>query len=59
MIQRYNEIGQPHETGDFVKMEDMQELLEFLYHVMGSKADVAIDLLAEKGEDYLKQWGTL
>ena len=59
MIQRYNELGELHETGDFVKLEDMQELLDFLYEVMRSKADVAIDLLADEGEDYLHQWGVL
>lgn len=59
MIQRYNELGELHKTGDFVKLEDMQELLDFLYEVMRSKADVAIDLLADKGEDYLHQWGVL
>lgn len=59
MIQRYNEQGEVDGSGDFVKLEDMQELLDFLYQLMRSNADVAIDLLADKGESYLQQWGIL
>lgn len=59
MITRYNGNGQIDQFGEFVKIDDMQELVDFLYHVMRSKADVAIDLLAEKGENYLEQWGVL
>lgn len=59
MIQRYNEQGEIAGSGDFVKLEDMQELLDFLYQLMRSKADVAIDLLVDKGEDYLQQWDVI
>lgn len=59
MIQRYNQQGEVDGSGDFVKLEDMQELLDFLYQLMRSNADVAIDLLADKGESYLQEWGIL
>lgn len=59
MIERFNQKGELDVTGEFVKLDDMQELLEFLYTVMASKADVAIDILAEKGEEYLQKWHVL
>jgi hypothetical protein len=56
MITRYNTNGEVSEYGDFVKKEDMEELVDFLYEVMTSKADVAIDLLMDKGVDFLEKW---
>jgi hypothetical protein len=39
-----------------VKKEDMEELVDFLYEVMTSRADIAIDLLMDKGVDFLEKW---
>jgi hypothetical protein len=56
MITRYDEQGKINQYGDFVKVEDMDELVTFLYEIMTSKADVAIDLLMDKGVDFLDKW---
>jgi hypothetical protein len=56
MITRYNINGEVDKYGDFVKMQDMEELVDFLYEVMTSKSDVAIDLLVDKGVEYLEKW---
>jgi hypothetical protein len=56
MITRYDEQGKINQYGDFVKVEDMEELVTFLYEIMTSKADVAIDLLMDKGVDFLDKW---
>jgi hypothetical protein len=37
-------------------MEDVQKLVDFLYEVMSSNADVAIDMLVEHGEELLEKW---
>ena len=56
MITRYNTNGEVSEYGDFVKKEDMEELVDFLYEVMRSRADIAIDLLMDIGVDFLEKW---
>lgn len=56
MITRYNTDGEIDSLGDFVKMEDMEELVDFLYEVMTSNVDIAIDLLMDKGVEYLEKW---
>ncbi len=56
MITRYDGHGEVNQYGDFVKVEDMEELVTFLYEVMTSKADVAIDLLMDRGVEFLDKW---
>jgi hypothetical protein len=56
MITRYNTNGEVSEYGKLVKMEDVQKLVDFLYEVMSSNADVAIDMLVEHGEELLEKW---
>jgi hypothetical protein len=56
MITRYNTNGEVSEYGELVKKEDMEELVDFLYEVMTSQVDVAIDLLMDKGVDFLEKW---
>jgi len=56
MIARYNTDGEIDSLGDFVKMEDAQKLVDYLYEVMTSPADIAIDLLMERGTDVLEEW---
>jgi hypothetical protein len=56
MITRYNTNGEVSEYGELVKIQDMEELVDFLYEVMTSKADVAIDILMDKGVDFLGKW---
>lgn len=55
-IQRYNTNGELDSYGDFVKIEDMEEIVDFLYEVMSSKPDVAFDLLMEHGVHFLDKW---
>jgi hypothetical protein len=56
MITRYGTDGEISEYGEFVKVEDMEELVTFLYQVMTSKVDVAIDLLMDRGVEFLDKW---
>jgi hypothetical protein len=56
MINRYDVNGELNQYGEFVKMEDVQKLVDFLYEVMSSNADVAIDMLVEHGEELLEKW---
>jgi hypothetical protein len=56
MIERYDTNGNISQYGEFVKMEDVQHLVDFLYEVMSSDADVAIDMLVEHGEELLEKW---
>jgi hypothetical protein len=56
MITRYNIDGEVDKYGDFVKVEDYEPLLDFLYQVMTSKSDVAIDLLCDSGIEFLEQF---
>jgi len=56
MIERYNTNGNISQYGEFVKMEDVQHLVDFLYEVMSSDVDVAIDMLVEHGEELLEKW---
>jgi hypothetical protein len=37
-------------------MEDMEELVDYLYEVMTSTPDIAFDLLMDKGTDFLEKW---
>jgi hypothetical protein len=56
MINRYDVNGELNQYGEFVKMEDVQHLVDFLYELMSSNADVAIDMLVEHGEELLEEW---
>jgi hypothetical protein len=56
MIERYDTNGNISQYGEFVKMEDVQHLVDFLYEVMSSNADIAIDMLVEHGEELLEKW---
>jgi len=56
MIERYDTNGNISQYGEFVKMEDVQHLVDFLYEVMSSEVDVAIDMLVEHGEELLEKW---
>jgi hypothetical protein len=56
MINRYDVNGELNQYGEFVKMEDVQHLVDFLYELMSSNADVAIDMLVEHGEELLEKW---
>ena len=56
MIERYDTNGNISQYGEFVKMEDVQHLVDFLYEVMSSDVDVAIDMLVEHGEELLEKW---
>jgi hypothetical protein len=56
MIERYDTNGNISQYGEFVKMEDVQHLVDFLYEIMSSNADVAIDMLVEHGEELLEKW---
>jgi len=56
MITRYNKNGEVSQYGDFVKIEDMEELVDYLYEVMTSTPDIAFDLLVDKGTDFLEKW---
>jgi len=55
-ITRYNSSGEIESHGDFVKVQDMEELVDFLYEVMTSEADSAFDLLMDKGVQFLEKW---
>ena len=56
MIERYDTNGNISQYGEFVKMEDVQHLVDFLYEVMSSNADIAIDMLVEHGGELLEKW---
>jgi hypothetical protein len=56
MIERYDTSGNISQYGEFVKMEDVQPLVDFLYEIMSSNVDIAIDLLMDKGVDFLEKW---
>jgi hypothetical protein len=56
MITRYNTNGEVDEYGDFVRVEDVEPLVDFLYQVMTSNADVAFDLLMDHGVEFLEKF---
>jgi hypothetical protein len=56
MITRYNTNGEVDEYGDFVSVEDVEPLVDFLYQVMTSNADVAFDLLMDHGVEFLEKF---
>lgn len=56
MITRYDKNGEVNSLGEFVKMEDAQRLVDFLYEVMSCEVDTAIDILVNDGEDILQEW---
>lgn len=56
MITRYNGNGETDQYGEFVKMEDVEPLVDFLYEVMSSEVDTAIDILTNNGTELLEKW---
>lgn len=56
MITRYDTFGKISPYGEFIKKDDVEELVDFLYEVMSSDPDTAIDLLSETGLTLLEKW---